>query len=65
MKRYLLKRRKAGFLFILMLAFSVKDVAGKVSLPEIFSDNMVLQQKQAVSLWGRGPASGNVRVTTS
>jgi sialate O-acetylesterase len=40
------------FLYFIVLAFFIPVACGNVSLPEIFSDNMVLQQKSEVLFWG-------------
>jgi sialate O-acetylesterase len=37
---------------LLVLAFFFVSSNGNISLPEIFSDNMVLQQKSDVTIWG-------------
>jgi sialate O-acetylesterase len=39
-------------LLLLVLAFIFQASNGNISLPEIFSDNMVLQQKSDVTIWG-------------
>ena len=39
-------------LIMLSSALSVSVTIANISIPEIFSDNMVLQQKSAVTLWG-------------
>ncbi len=38
---------------------------GNISLPGIFSDNMVLQQQSQVALWGESKANGGVSIITS
>lgn len=40
-------------------------VEAKVFLPAFFSDNMVLQQKDEVAIWGRSDKRGKINVTTS
>jgi sialate O-acetylesterase len=37
---------------LIILTFIVQVSTGNISLPEIFSDNMVLQQKSDVMIWG-------------
>ncbi|WEK37492.1 MAG: sialate O-acetylesterase [Candidatus Pseudobacter hemicellulosilyticus] len=37
----------------------------KIVLPSVFSDNMVLQQKSTVKIWGKSEAGKTVTVTTS
>lgn len=39
-------------LSLLVLTFIFQASKGNISLPEIFSDNMVLQQKSDVTIWG-------------
>ncbi len=39
-------------LSLLVLTFIFQASNGNISLPEIFSDNMVLQQKSDVTIWG-------------
>lgn len=55
--------RKSIFLLLLVL-IGVQAVA-KVKLPNILTDNMVLQQKEKVSLWGNTKADTKVIITTS
>ena len=43
--------------------FTVFGVQGKVVLPSILSDNMVLQQQSEVKLWGTAAAGSTVTVT--
>ena len=38
---------------------------GKVVLPEILSDNMVLQQQTEVKLWGKAKANAQVSIRPS
>ena len=40
-------------------------VFAKIKLPSVFSDNMVLQQKSNVSIWGRGNASTLIHISCS
>ncbi|RZL67944.1 MAG: sialate O-acetylesterase [Pedobacter sp.] len=44
---------------------SITTCFAKISLPNIFGDNMVLQQKSSVALWGMSKKSGQVLITTS
>ena len=39
-------------LYLCVLCFAGPVACGNVSLPEIFSDNMVLQQKSEITFWG-------------
>ncbi|RVU00471.1 9-O-acetylesterase [Mucilaginibacter limnophilus] len=45
-------------------AFTIPALA-KVVLPGCFTDNMVLQQKAQVNLWGKADAGKTVKITTS
>lgn len=46
--------KKQFWYFILLFLYVVSfPVQGKVTLPSIFSDNMVLQQKTQVNIWGK------------
>ena len=37
----------------------------KVDLPQLFADNMVLQQQSDVALWGKAEAGAKVTITTT
>lgn len=51
---------------LFMLCFISGNIAGKVLLPAIFSDGMVLQQKAEVALWGATDQyKQNITVSTS
>ena len=51
-------------LSLILLSLATLSLDAKVTLPTIFSDNMVLQQKADVAFWGK--ASGKrVTITTS
>lgn len=53
---------------ILTIAFTLggaASVMAKVKLPSFFSDNMVLQQKASVPLFGEASANANIKVTAS
>jgi len=41
------------------------DAEGKVTLPSVLSDNMVLQQQSEIKLWGNAIANATVSVKTS
>jgi len=49
---------------ILLLSF-VSSVSAKVTLPNIFSDNMVLQRNDKVVLWGWGNLGEEITIVTS
>lgn len=40
-----------------------KEPASDISLSQVFSDNMILQQKRPVKIWGKAQAGGVVKVT--
>lgn len=58
--------RSVLFIFIFSLFFlSCKDKtepASDISLSHIFTDNMVLQQKETIKVWGKAQAGGTVKV---
>ncbi|MEP6673688.1 MAG: sialate O-acetylesterase [Ferruginibacter sp.] len=43
---------KSGFVIVPMILFFINHVFANVKLPALFSDNMVLQQKSKVNIWG-------------
>lgn len=49
---------------IALLSFAVQ-AQSKITLPSIISDNMVLQQKESVKLWGWGEPGEKVNISTS
>lgn len=50
------------FLMLLLASF---HVSAKVVLPSVFSDNMVLQQKDEVNVWGKAAANNTISIITS
>ena len=52
---------KTGLLAVVFLCFS-SLVQAKVLLPAVFSDNMVLQQKENVAFWGKARAGRLVKI---
>jgi len=54
-------------MLILSLAFfsSSLSLFAEISLPSMFTDNMVLQQQTDAPIWGTAKAKKNVKVTTS
>lgn len=50
--------------FIILILFS-QTVFGKIKLPAILSDNMVLQQQSQVPLWGQATENHKVIIVTS
>ena len=57
MKRFLLT-------FLVLSFFSIQ-MFGKIILPSVFSDNMVLQQNSRVAIWGWSDPGETVRIVTS
>jgi len=49
---------------IIVVIFS-SELSGQLKLPAIFGDNMVLQQKSDVAIWGIASGNSTVKVTTS
>lgn len=49
----------------LLLLLNVQISSAKVILSPLFSDHMVLQQKEKVALWGKSLANNEVIITTS
>lgn len=47
------------------LSLLVGGVQAQISLPSVFTDHMVLQQKSDVPVWGWGVASGTIKVVGS
>ncbi|MHA4894872.1 sialate O-acetylesterase [Pedobacter sp. PWIIR3] len=58
-----IKSLKGGLL--LASVFFAGSLQAKVTLPSIFSDNMVFQQKSAARFWGSTDAGKTVKVTSS
>lgn len=50
---------------LLLFIVCSQTAFAEISLPAIFSDNMVLQQRSMASLWGKASADHKVTVTTS
>ncbi len=50
------------FFSLLLLLFSFAVLSAQIRLPAIISDNMVLQQKSVIRLWGWSQPGGNVSV---
>ena len=50
---------------LIVLVISSGTISGEVKLPEIFGDNMVLQQKTDAAFWGTAENNGTVKVITS
>jgi len=52
-------------IILILLLFATSTLFAKVTLPEIMSDNMVLQQNAKVKIWGKSKANANITVTSS
>jgi sialate O-acetylesterase len=50
---------------ILVMLMRADVASAKIILSPLFSDNMVLQQKDEVALWGRSETGKDVIITTS
>lgn len=55
-------KRIAAYIFALVISFAAQ---AKVTLPSIFSDNMVFQQKCNAAIWGTAKADAKVIISTS
>jgi sialate O-acetylesterase len=51
------------FCFILIIFCSALAIEAKVSVPKIFSDNMVLQRETPLPVWGRSAPGGKITVS--
>ncbi len=51
-----------NLLFITLLFFFSYSIKAQLSLPSVFSDNMVLQQKDTVAIWGWSKAGQKVSI---
>lgn len=54
-----------SILLIALFLLSSLLVQSKILLPSVFSDNMVLQQKTNVAVWGKATAGKAVKITVS
>lgn len=55
-------KRIAAYIFALVISFAAQ---AKVTLPSIFSDNMVFQQKCNAAIWGTAKADAKVTISVS
>ncbi|KEO74277.1 sialate O-acetylesterase [Anditalea andensis] len=55
------------FYIFILLAFtaSIQNALGEITLPAIFSDNMVLQRNMDAPMWGWGSPNGEVQIKPS
>ena len=56
---------KRHFFFVFMILFFANQIFANVKLPAVFSDNMVLQQKSKVNIWGWADAGEQISITAS
>lgn len=56
---------KSLLLTALSFLFAVQLISAKVTLPSVFSDNMVLQQKTKAAIWGKAEAGKKITITTT
>ncbi|MBK6284647.1 MAG: hypothetical protein IPF54_20230 [Draconibacterium sp.] len=49
---------------LLIVLLSNLSVSGKIILPSVFSDNMVLQKNAKVAIWGWGMPGQTVKIVT-
>lgn len=59
------KKSFLNFAFFVVFLFSFSVLRAEVKLGSLFTDNMVLQQKADVPLWGWSDAGKNIKVKTS
>lgn len=52
-------------LTLIVLSFFSTNIFGKIILPSVFSDNMVLQQNSKVAIWGWSDPGETVRIVAS
>ena len=51
--------------FFFAFFLTATQTFSQVSLPAMFSDNMVLQQQTDAAIWGKAPANSDVKIVTS
>ncbi|MDT0687658.1 hypothetical protein [Autumnicola psychrophila] len=51
--------------FLLLLILSSAQIFANISLPQIFSDNMVLQRNAEVKSWGWAKPGEKIKLSTS
>ncbi len=60
------KENMKGVISLFILLFFLHSIAqAEIKLPSVFTNNMVLQQKSSVAIWGWAGAKANVTVQTS
>jgi sialate O-acetylesterase len=53
------------FLTLIVLSFFSINMFGKIILPSVFSDNIVLQQNSSVAIWGWAGPAETIKIVTS
>lgn len=56
---------KRILLIFLVLSFLSINMYGKINLPSVFADNMVLQQNSDVAIWGWSDPGETIKIVTS
>ena len=56
---------KRSLIIFLVLSFFSINMYGKINLPSVFADNMVLQQNSNVAIWGWSEPGETIRIVTS
>ena len=59
------KNCKTVLLFISLFLLTQNFLIANITLPSFFGDNMVLQQKTDVAIWGWAKANSTVQLTSS
>ena len=65
MKKTILLKLKIIFLFIIIVSCNSKTKKVQLSLPAVFSDHMVLQQKSDVVFWGKSSPNDKIILSGS
>ncbi len=60
-----MKKNKRHIYYLGLLLLICFDANAKIILPAFFSDNMVLQQKTKVAIWGEADKKANITIITS
>jgi sialate O-acetylesterase len=47
-----------SLIFFFLLLLEASPLLGQLSLPEVFSDHMVLQREEPIPIWGSGAETG-------
>ena len=54
--------KQCSLLVLLLVVGNSEELLAELRLPAIFGDQMVLQQKQPITIWGWATAGGKKRV---